>query len=275
MREPLRRRDAVVEVLSTTLLWKLIIAMWVCATIRFSSLRGSGISAFCAAARPPLPTRGQVVARLGLHALGRDRRTGLAGAGRRPRRTSRTPGCRGRCRRASRGRAAVSGPAASSAGDSSSPSIDVGAVHGQVVVDELAEVGVAGGDLPVAAAADDHRAGQLAGDGRVQGVALRARPGRSGTVAVCRPARALRLAGLGVVRLRDRVALVAGAATHLGGQEALALDEEGLRSVLHPVTTSNTPFRPDRPALCSLRGGKSARRYTVDAELPQHFLPWH
>ena len=52
----LRNRWAVVGavVSSTTLLWNRIIARWVWATMRFSSLRGSGISAV----RSPL-TRGR------------------------------------------------------------------------------------------------------------------------------------------------------------------------------------------------------------------------
>ena len=134
-----------------TRLWKWIIARWVWATIRFSSLRGSGISALrLAALLGPVPDARQVVPGLGarraataivvpgleVQPVGRVelRRPGVA----RPVAVQRVEVEPRRAALQQVGRADVL------------PEHHVGAVHGQVVVDELAEVGVAGGDVAAA-----------------------------------------------------------------------------------------------------------------------------
>ena len=155
-------------------------ARCVCATARFSSLRKSGIAAFL------LGVRGGGRSPVGRQPAGRRPRGSCpsSACGRRPRRTSRTPGRPGRRRTASRGPGAGERPWSRSAGATCSPSVDLRPVEGQVVVDELAEVRVARrdvGDPPppaviaFATLADAPRARQPP--------ALRARSAGSGTAA--------------------------------------------------------------------------------------------
>ena len=107
-----------------------------------------------------------------------------------------------------------------------------GAVHGQVVIDELAKIGVPGGNVAVPAALLDHRQRELPSDRRAQPGSLRPDPGKperwcrgfsghkGGRADRPRPG------------LIDRIGLlIPDAATDLGGQQALTLDEETLRTV--------------------------------------------
>ena len=104
---------------------------------------------------------------------------------------------------------------------------DLGDVHGQVVVDELAEVGVARRHVSPAATPLGHRLGQLLDQAGPDRPALRPdarEPERRRLVR----GQARRRRGLGI---GDRIGLVAPAATHLGVHQALALDEEALGTV--------------------------------------------
>ena len=113
----------------------------------------------------------------------------------------------------------------------SSPSRDVGVVHGQVVVDELAEVGVARRDGPGAAAATHHGQRHLLGQGRPERRALRPH---------AREPEGRRRAGrqwrggrhTGVRGRRDGIGVAAVATTGLLTDDPLTLDEERLGTVL-------------------------------------------
>ena len=124
-REALCRRAPTAGSVSTTRLWKRIIARWVCATARFSSLRGSGMIAlrFFAAVLPAprgrskpsfagMPAVGERLAHLQVDAVGLVELRRLRVA-------------RARRRRASRGRGSASGAWSSCGGETFSPSMTV------------------------------------------------------------------------------------------------------------------------------------------------------
>ena len=180
-----------------------------------------------------LPDAGQVVSLLGLHALRRDRRTdlhaqsvGLVEV--------RRPGAAG-SGAVQRVEIQARGPVLDHLGGGDlARELQRGGVHRQVVVDELAEVGVARGDPAVATSAGHHRPGQLPDDREIERGALGAHPGEPERDRFPRAqgpgGRSLR----GVARVQ-RVRLVTGAATDLGDQESLPFDVEGLGPVLHVV----------------------------------------
>ena len=209
----------------TTRLWNRIIAAWVWATTRFSSLRRSGIAALRASETDPLPTRGTSKP---TPRPGRRRSSVVlpdleAGAGR-PRRTPPTPGRADPRRRGCRGRAWASAPGAARPARCCRRTPTVVGVEGQVVVDELPEVGVAGGDRPVEVRAPGHREGDLAQRRLGQPYALRAearepegRRGVQGGAAV----------GRGVGAGGDR----RDGGRVLRTDDALTLDEEALAPV--------------------------------------------
>ena len=139
-------------------------------------MRRSGISALrFAALFGPVPTRGRSCPGLAAVGRDRDRRTGLevqaVGVELRRRRVAGTVAVE-------RVEVQARGPALEQVDRTDVVAEHhVGAVHGEVVVDELAEVGVAGRHVAGSPAADDHRAGQLPGRGRAEGGAPGADPG--------------------------------------------------------------------------------------------------
>jgi hypothetical protein len=105
--------------------------------------------------------------------------------------------------------------------------LDLGHVHGEVVVDELAEVGVARRDVALLVRGDPgHRPGQLLGEVLVQPPALGAdAPEPEGRR---RARRQVGGSGRGGPGLGDRIGLAVGAAPHLGVDQAFPLDPEAL-----------------------------------------------
>ena len=108
---------------------------------------------------------------------------------------------------------------------------DVGAVEGEVVVDELADVGVAGRHVALAATALDHRHGQLLDHRGTEGFSLRAAAGEPERRRLGSRERSGRR-GCRVLRLVDRVGYVAVPPSELGADETLADDEERLLTMV-------------------------------------------
>ena len=126
---------------------------------------------------------------------------------------------------------------------------DVRTVEGQVVVDELAEVGVAGRHVALPAAALDHRDGQPLDHGRPERVALRAAAGEPER----RRLAGCQLLGSGggrLLGLGERVGCVPVPSSELGTDQPLALDEEGLGTMVGGHALDARP---------QVRGGRIAR----------------
>ena len=157
--------------LSTTRLWKRIIARWCWATARFSSLRRSGISALRRLAAEPVadPRQVEAVHRLVRQALGGPAHLEVQPVGLVELRRLRVerPGAVHRVEVERRR------PALEQVGRRHRVAErDRGRVEGQVVVHELAEVGVAGRDLAVADRGVGHRPADLLADLGAQPPAL-------------------------------------------------------------------------------------------------------